>query len=60
MANKFDADTNVELEMTRTLLDLTRERLFTSIATITELETLLISAKAKIEALEKLNISSKE
>jgi hypothetical protein len=39
--NRFSESNELELEATRKLLDLTRERLASAIFTITELETLL-------------------
>lgn len=39
--NRFSESTDLELEATRKLLNITRERLAAAIFTITELETLL-------------------
>jgi len=48
--NKFSESIELELEATRKLLDLTRERLAAAIFTITELETLLeLSRSASVD-----------
>ena len=58
--NRFSESTDLELEATRKLLNITRERLAAAIFTITELETLLEMSRDSSGAAQDLDSTKSE
>lgn len=58
--NRFSESTDLELEATRKLLNITRERLAAAIFTITELETLLEMSRDGLNSQQNLDTPKSE